>query len=55
MEQGFFFFLISQDTNCSREELGTKTAQEDWRELGEHLEESVEMIDGLGSGTAAER
>ena len=32
-----------------------KTAREDWRELGEHLEENVEMIDGLRSGTAAER
>jgi hypothetical protein len=45
LEQDFFFFFISQDTNCSRE-LGTKTAQV-WRELGEHLERSVEVIDGL--------
>lgn len=32
-----------------------KSTQEDWRELGEHLEESVEMIDGLENGTMDER
>lgn len=45
----FFFFLIS---NCSREELGTKTS---WggapgKGLEEHLKESVHLRDGLGEG-----
>lgn len=36
------------------EELGTKTTEEDQKELGEHLEESMEMIDGLEKGTRDE-
>ena len=46
-----FFFLISQDTNCSREELGTKTNEEGRGVgLGEHFKESVHVRDGLGEG-----